>query len=278
MANQESRHTPIYIVIFIIVLGLAYYFLGDLVLPEDYNQVIVNDSEVSEADCKPFPITVGDKTVILRVDDIQAYTWKDVSIKMIEDAKWRQIPLTLGVIPKDILSDVELVNFIKVRICNHELAMHGFDHGVTEAGGPEFGELEKDEALDRIERGLDILNKISTEPIVTWIPPQNIQSSGTDEALKEKGIQKTSKEGKGEWDYDATTFNYADDVLVEAADTISACEETFKTESVCIIMLHPQNYADGLDFDEELYKTHYLALLDGLIDKGYSFARFKDFE
>ncbi len=42
------------------------------------------------------------RMVIIRIDDIQAYFLEDISIKMMDDAKSRGIPLSLGVIPKAI--------------------------------------------------------------------------------------------------------------------------------------------------------------------------------
>lgn len=232
----------------------------------------------SDEVCESVPITLSDKTVLLRIDDIQAYTWHETSFRMITDAEERGIPLTLSVIPKGLSDDVELVSFLKEHACNLEFALHGWDHGASlNHELPEFLHLNRDAAAERVERGLSVLEELTDEPIVTWVPPQNAHSSGTAAAVKELGFEFISTEGEEKWDYDATTYDYGTNELLEVETVVSSCEEQLKTDNTCIVMLHPQNFTDGPDHNEALYQEYYIKLLDELQAKGYSFARFKDF-
>ncbi|MFC1727737.1 hypothetical protein ACFL0Y_04400, partial [Patescibacteria group bacterium] len=49
--------------------------------------------------CEAFEPLAGEKQVVLRIDDVQAYAWQEVTQKMVEEATMRKIPLVLGIIP-----------------------------------------------------------------------------------------------------------------------------------------------------------------------------------
>ncbi len=231
----------------------------------------------TEVDCTPLSARQSSTTVVLRVDDVQAHAWRDTTIRMISDAESRGIPLTLGVIPIGFSGDSVLVDFLKKRWCRHEFALHGWNHSAGEDGKhPEFAALSKNEAKDRITPGLEMLRLVTRDPIVTWIPPLNVQSDGTKEALTELGFKYLSLEGKRTFDYDAATFSYLNYSLVSPEKVVADCKIAFKSDSKCIIMLHPQDFADENNHDEELYSKYYTALLDGLQKEGYTFARMKD--
>jgi predicted deacetylase len=227
--------------------------------------------------CVPVVPQVTDRTVVLRVDDIQAYTWRETSMRMMSDAESRGIPLTLAIIPVGLLDDTELVAFLKTHACKHEYGLHGWDHGIHLGGGhAEFEDLSKQEAMDKIERGMNVLKGVTDDPVRTWVPPLNVHSSGTVEALNELGFTHISTEGKKKFDYDASTYSYDEHVLIAPDVVGQKCEEAFTTQTYCIIMLHPQDFADGPTHNEELYQKYYISLIDALKAKGYSFARFED--
>ncbi len=291
-AGQVLKNTFIVIIAVSLAGGVFYYMFHGMVenffLVENTQDLITESLEIPEEVIEEEYVTtaevcnstkniISDKTVILRVDDVQAYAWKETTIKMITDAEALGIPLTLGVIPKNISTDKILVNFLKQHECNLELALHGWDHGVHDDGvTPEFIGLSKKEATERLTQGIQSIQEITEEPVQTWIPPQNIQSEGTSEALKELGIKIISTEGSAIWDYDATTFEYGKEELINPVEVFSACSKAFETQNTCVVMMHPQNFADGLIHDEELYKRNYVGLLERFKDAGYTFARFKD--
>ncbi len=236
-----------------------------------------NDNDVVEiSTCIPIQGVVSNKTVVLRVDDIQAYSWSSTTKLMVIDAGNLGIPLTLGVIPAGLQDDKELINFLKSQECRVEFALHGFTHYSGEDGSvPEFGTLNKDQALISISSGLDILRTVTVDPIVTWIPPLNVHSKGTIAALQELGFKYLSTEGVGVFDYDAATFRYDKKALVSPDKVVETCLTTFEKSSYCIIMLHPQDFADGLEHSQEKYERYYLGLLKALKSEGFTFARFR---
>jgi|GEM_PF-2917417 len=226
--------------------------------------------------CAPFPAVVGEKTVVLRVDDVQAFAWPSTTRSMIVDAEDRNIPLALGVIPKNLSVDDELVSFLKQRECNHEFALHGFDHANV---GPneefaEFELLEQEAAFLRLTQGLEELQVVTDSDIVTWIPPLNRHSTGTQAALTELGVTRWSTEGEATWDYDAATFTYGANVLTPTDQVLADCASSFDTSDVCIIMLHPQDFTTNNYHDEAKYSVHYVDLLDQLLASGYGFGTF----
>lgn len=259
----------------LLIFGLMVSALIFIMIPTSNSKPILNG--LFEEDCLSVPSTLGNKTVVLRIDDIQAYTWRETSIKMIQEAASRNVPVTLGVIPTGLNDDRELVTFLKNRRCQAEFALHGLTHN-SENGPevPEFGSYSKDEAFNKIKEGQKTLQYITSASIVSWIPPLNIQSTGTIEALGELGFTHLSAEGKNKFDYDATTFIYGSNILVSPEDVVATCQKVFEKKSHCIIMLHPQDFATGLDHNEEKYQQYYVGLLDALGQQGVTFARLKD--
>ncbi len=264
------RPLVILVVFGVMVWGVVFFGFLD-------NQLKSVDNVVKNISCVPVVSSVSDRTIVLRIDDIQAYAWGETSQKMITDASMRGIPLTLGVIPLGLNEDNELVSFLKANACSVEFGLHGLTHHRGEdAELPEFGIATKVEALVSIKEGREILKTVSTEPVVTWIPPLNVHSEGTIEALNQLGFTHLSSEGKGALDYDAATFSYDSDSLLSPDKVIDSCKKTFEKSSYCIVMLHPQDFADGLVHNQEKYKVYYLDLLDAFTREGVTFSRLKD--
>lgn len=227
--------------------------------------------------CEPLPVNKGHKMAVLRVDDIQAFVWTNISEKIINDAYVREIPLVLGVIPKDLKEDGDFYKFLRKRRCHFEIAQHGWEHNVGDDGvTPEFRGKTKKEASEMIAKGKKIIEALSREKVTTFIPPNNEYSEGTKEALKDAKIQFVSSEGKEYFDVDTSVYNYDTDSLTPADKIISDCENEFMESNLCVIMAHPQDFADGNRLNEEKYKI-YTELLDKLQNSSVSFVRFKDF-
>jgi peptidoglycan/xylan/chitin deacetylase (PgdA/CDA1 family) len=264
------RVTAIFLVLGAMAGGLLFLVLSP------NKTVIINDIS-RQPTCLPLSGTVSNKTIILRVDDIQAYSWSETSKRMVIDAGELGIPLTLGIIPVGLQDDVEIITFLKAQACRHEIALHGLTHSGGEDGTlPEFASYTRDEAYQSISTGLDILRGVTSDKVVTWIPPLNVHSQGTIDALTELGFKYLSAEGVGAFDYDASTFRYDTTALVPPEKIVEACLTTFETSPYCIIMIHPQDFAEGLVHDKAKYDQYYLALLRSLKDEGVTFARLKD--
>jgi peptidoglycan/xylan/chitin deacetylase (PgdA/CDA1 family) len=226
--------------------------------------------------CTATPITPTGKMAIIRLDDVQAFAWAATSIRMMDDARSRGIPLVLGVIPKGIEGDRVMYEYLRDNRCFHEIAQHGWDHG-EETGGeaPEFRDSTYEEARTDISRGRAVLETLSREKMTTFIPPNNEASPATLDALKTLGIPVVSSAGTGRFDFHATTFDYASDVITSADDVLADCADATAESDVCVVMVHPQEFMAGSVMDEEKYRI-YTDILDRLARDGYTFARFKD--
>jgi hypothetical protein len=224
-----------------------------------------------------------ERIAVLRLDDVQAYGWTDIAIKMMDDAAKRGMPVAAGVIPKDLSTDPRIVKYLKQNDCNLEIAMHGYDHGLAsdmDTETPEFGMLSAAEAIRRVDDSLRILRRITDQKIVTFIPPQNRISVAAADAITVRGLTILSAEGENTYDYHAATWNFSDDSFVPATAVLLQCEVAWEEGPLCVIMLHPQDFAaaDG-SIDEERYK-HYISLLNGLRIRHaavMTFARAADF-
>lgn len=228
--------------------------------------------------CELFPVNkeIKTKIAVLRVDDIQAFAWTNISERIINDAESRKIPLVLGVIPKDLKKDGDFYKFLRKRRCHFEIAQHGWEHNVGDDGvTPEFRGKTKKQAFEMIAKGKKIIETFSREKVLTFIPPNNEYSEGTREALKDAKIPFVSSEGKEYFDVDTSVYNYDTDSLITVDKIISDCENEFMESNLCVIMAHPQDFSDGSSLNEEKYKI-YTELLDKFQNSDVSFVRFKD--
>ena len=264
----------VFVTLGILFVGSAFFVVRSATFGET-NLDILSDTIFP---CEPFAIHVGERNVVLRIDDVQAYAWSGVTTRIINDAHEREIPLVLGVIPKNLKQDSELYSYLRKRKCNLEFALHGWDHDTGDNGvTPEFRDKPYKEAKDEIERGREVIETLSREDLVTWIPPNNDQSEGTTQAVAELEIPITSKEGSGYYDFHAATFDYDIDELVSADTVVADCEVQFERSDLCVVMMHPQDFVDFPEgnFNETKYQV-YLNVLEGLAQRDVSFVRFKD--
>lgn len=223
------------------------------------------------------------KLVVLRLDDIQAFMWSEVSKTMISSAIDRGVPMVAGVIPKGIRDDIAIWNFLRRERCNIELALHGWDHGreaytASETDMPaEFADLDTAAATELILKGKAEMRMISGEPMVTFIPPNNVASRGTEEALHEAGFKVLSSGGDGAFDYSVPTYDFTKKEIVSVDHIMTVCDRQFSSQKPCIIMFHPQEYSnEDRSLNQDAYEHHYLDLLGRLKDAGVTFVTFKD--
>jgi hypothetical protein len=214
--------------------------------------------------------------IILRIDDIQAYSWEDVQKTMIQDAQNMQIPVSLGVIPYDLDDDKDMIEFLNDKSCGTEIAQHGWDHGHSthnyDVG--EFEHLNYHEAKERIEKGKDMLRKTLHANSKIFIPPNNIYSDATEKALYDEGFTIISSEGTEKFDYTTSSFDFVHNKVIPTDTIVSTCKKDVETKGVCIIMLHPQEYADkNTNLDPEKYKE-YKKLLTELKNLNIGFGSF----
>lgn len=206
---------------------------------------------------------IPDKALILRLDDVQAHSWRDIAVEMMDDAIRRKLLVTSVTIPYKLQTDMELVNMLRARHCYLDITLHGY---YNSENPPEFLNLNYDEAAWRYEQGLVNLKMLSNQKVQVFIPPENLLSADSVKAAADRGIQ-ISAEGYNYLDYDASSYNFHDHYLLEVPEVIHQCETAWATENKCILMLHPQDYATNGQKDDQKYQR-YTKLLDELINRG----------
>jgi peptidoglycan/xylan/chitin deacetylase (PgdA/CDA1 family) len=263
--------------IIIIVIGYATLTNG--------KHSIINSLEsgnlelIKEAAHKCVPVEQEDagKTIILRMDDVQAFAYADISKMIIDDVIKRQMKITLGVIPKNFSKDIIMSKYLEKNICNLELALHGWDHSYSaEEGVYEFEMIDAQDAKAKLEAGKEILEKISGKNTMTFIPPGNKISPELKKLLELEGIKYISGEYEsGIYGMDATTFDFVEYKLVENELVLKNCDERFKKNMFCVVVLHPQDYLTDDKIDMEKY-GQFLDLLDEFKKRGARALTFSD--
>ncbi len=230
-------------------------------------------------------LTQDSKLVILRLDDVQAWAWRDIAMRITEDTLKRDIAITLGVIPKDLGDDKVMVEFLREKSHdqNIEIAQHGTTHS-----GAEFAHLGKWEALKLANAGKEeLVTTLGVKP-TTFIPPENAYSESTTSALKSLDFEVLSA-GFNELEFDgkmqkigfttstAQTQSDHQARLILSSEVASACNETSNPLKVCVIMIHPQDYANEDGTIDEAKYAYFTELLDRLeTEKNFFFFTFED--
>jgi peptidoglycan/xylan/chitin deacetylase (PgdA/CDA1 family) len=270
---------PAIVLSFLVIVGIAT--MGVINVRKSVtNSLKYNDTPKvlgAASVCVPVNQADSDKKIILRVDDIQAFAYEEISKMMIKDAARFNMRMTLGVIPDKFLQDKFFDRVIKSNNCNLELAMHGWDHSSSEESGEfEFENMGEEEATGKIEEGKKILEEIGGQPVVTFIPPGNEISDATKKVLEEEGIRYLSADNESsEYGMNATTFDFPNKKLIEISDVMEACEKRFDKGKNCVIVIHPQDYLTDDKIDQEKYQQ-YIGLLEELRNKEVKSVTFSD--
>jgi len=268
------RYTPHVIVFSCFALSFAglFFIVKDSVYSYDSNYYIYDLGPP----CEPFAINLsGDRQVILRLDDVQAFAWRDVSFAIVNEATSRKIPLVLGIIPFRLQDDPATTGYIKKNVCNLEIAQHGWSTDKYAHDTNETEKLNETNIYFNIMAGKSELEKISSDPVITFIPPFNVYSSKTAYALKSAKFSIISSDNGGLYDSTTLTYDYQKNESISTSKIVSSCEEAFKKSLPCIIMIHPQDFATNGKLDEKKYYA-FTALLDDLQGRNVTFVRFKD--
>lgn len=197
-----------------------------------------------------FPEYPKEKTIILRLDDVQAWAWNNISINITETVLKRNIPITMAVIPENLERDPIMRNYLisKRNDSRVEIAQHGTNH--TEE---EYGNLTAQEAKKTAAEGLQkIISVLGVKPI-TFIPPENVYNKNATDALQNAGFLILSA-GEGEYRYDGRmlykgydikTKEYDQEYLENVEDIADDCHAALEQTNVCVVMIHPQDYVSS---------------------------------
>ncbi len=266
----------VFIVFFVFAFSVfgASYALKTFWQKDNNVEMVMNAIRTCEPVSPSFDSVAG--RVILRLDDVQAFAYRDATRSLLADADTYDARLVLGVIPKGILEDEFIQGLIHDHLCNVELALHGWDHSYGSDGSFEFEKADEASAREIIKKGKEVFAQLNSADPVTFIPPGNEVSDGAKKALESEGIRYLSAErADGEFGMDATTYDFPNKKMVEVPDILHACEKKLGENKACIIVLHPQDYMTDDGVDPEKY-AKYIELLTTLRDKSLLAVTFRD--
>lgn len=221
-----------------------------------------------------------ERSIVLRMDDVQAYSWRNVSINLTDTVLANNMSITLSVIPDGMDDDVILRNYLveKSKDSRIEIAQHGFRHTLHE-----FLNLSIKDENSTMTSGLDIMeNSLRVRP-VTFVPPYNEYDNNTTVVMSELGFGIISS---GMDDYgrvnNITSFGFNTetkdrDVGLAPIDIIlSECNNSLQERNICVVMIHVQDYVgkDG-KMDNTKY-AEFVKLLEGLKSLNAKSTTFKD--
>lgn len=244
------------------------------------NPKIISGAGFQNSTCK-FAVP-QQKSIILRMDDVQAWAWNGIVINLTDTVLSRNMSIALGVIPKNIDRDPLIKNYLlgKSDDPRIEIAQHGTNHEQNE-----FRNLGGKEAFNRTSEGLQKIAQAFGEYPVTFIPPNNEYNGNTATALSRLGFHVISARN-AEYKFDGKIIYAGYTAMAKSADkaelnpvssVLEACNTALRLNNICVVLMHPQDYAaaDKKTVDAGRY-AEFLRLLTGLESTGARFMTFRD--
>ena len=231
-------------------------------------------------------MTIPQNQIILRLDDAGAWHYDELVQRIADDVTSRNLHLVIAVIPKDISKDTNFLLYMRelLRDPRIEVAQHGYEHSEEE-----FRDYTYEEAIDAIEKGKEeIIRELKVVPI-TFIPPYNVYSKATEDALKAEGFKVIAGE-EGEYSikpnmlilgYTATTSDFPYTKDIDVSRIIADCRQSLAEKGYCEIMIHPQDFLTDPDLEgprefDMIKYTQFQILLDSLKKVNAESITFKD--
>lgn len=225
---------------------------------------------IKKNNCQTIYHEVGEKNIILRIDDIQACAYSEAQYGMLEELEKRNLTASLAVIPLNLLKDEKAIKYLSEHRCKFELGLHGYYNTDYE-----FENLSYAEADKLIKKGLRTLNKIEPE-VFTFIPPNNEISEEAKMAVWDNGIEIISAgHWNSEYGFSISSYDWRGEQIRDAQEVLKECQEDLDKYKTCIIMLHPQDYMTDGKLNYTKY-NEYIELLDGLEKLNASIVNFRD--
>lgn len=229
-----------------------------------------NYSEYSYVNQSKFNLPT-EKVIILRMDDVQGYTWSEIVINLTDTVIRKNMSITLGVIPdRRVNNDTVIKKYLleKIKDPRIEIAQHGTTHAENE-----FLNLSELDTYSLAKSGLEKMIDIFGIYPVTFIPPYNEYNKNITGALSTLGFKILSGKEK-EYKFDGNMMYIGYDTLIKHSDQkelisidkiIDDCSKSLEEKNICVIMIHPQDYVkeDRKTLDEDKY-IKFVELLDEL--------------
>ena len=228
------------LLLIILVLGLVV--LSSYKVITDSFKIKSNFQEISDfINCRDKKVADETKKVIIRIDNVQAYAFKEANMKMTEDAIKNGIKPVLGVIPKDLKSDPETSKFLEDKKCFLEIALQSLN-------------LKKED----IKKDKHALDKISASPVKTFLAKDD---RANDELIKDLNslnfIYLSQINTKDYLSISSETYDLKDKIFLPVETILENCKKNLDSKNLCIISFHPQSYLKNGTLDPETYQYYY---------------------
>ena len=223
-----------------------------------------------------YPLFPTEQTIILRMDDLQAYAYGDFRFKILDEILDRDMSIIVGVVPEKLELDTKLKKYLINHRTNpnFEIAQHGYEHTLEE-----FKNLSDEDSLIRLKTGHQkILDSLGIYP-TTFIPPYNEYSQSTIEALKKLNFKVVSAR-KDEYFFsnnifhigkNAETYDFTNNKGINVEEIVSICKKSLDLKNLCMIVIHPQDFLDkDFNVEQERY-GEFIKLLNELEKLNVSF-------
>lgn len=251
--------------IFIIFAAFGVVAYSAFVLVD--NAIFINGT----TNCEIVYHEIGQRNIILRVDDVQDYVWYDAQKAIMESALERNLTLVLGIIPSNFLEDKRIYDLVKDNRCNFEIALHGYRHEFEE-----FKNLDYTNAFEKAKKGLELLKNVEPN-IVSFIAPDNVISNEAEDALKSLGIKYISAfNNNSKYGFDVSIYDWKNKESIDYRKLLADCNNFLEAEGICVVMIHPQDFIIDGEFNKEKF-DNYLKFLDGIEELNASIINFRDF-
>jgi len=210
-------------------------------------------------------ISITEPTIILRLDDVRAYSKK--SKEIIDSTINRNMSITIGVIPANLEKDKDLLGYLnKIKSNNKvEIAQHGYFHNETDIN------ISRENAI----KGSLIIQALLKIKPISYIPPYNKLNENNAQNLSEvysiiADDKDILKEGESfvRIGWNQATHDYVSDYQNNVSLIIDNCKRYLDRTNLCVIVIHPQEY-------ENKYND-YNYFLDEISSLNVSFKNLKD--
>jgi peptidoglycan/xylan/chitin deacetylase (PgdA/CDA1 family) len=200
-------------------------------------------------------------TVVFRYDDYGDKSNTADELQLLQTFQRHHMPLTIGVIParktsqsrQPALHELQMLSSAKTAILREavasglvECAMHGLSHqqfGVEGNSSYEFADLDSADALYRIQLGKHFLETAVGQPVTTFIPPWDVYSRATLEALPRAGFTTLSASAGHLADNSPLKFLPKTTDLWTLYDAVPYARTTDEPSPIIVVMFHPHDLA-----------------------------------
>lgn len=218
--------------------------------------------------------------VVLRVDDIQDFAFKDAQLFLLNYSSKNNLPLSLGIIAGFFGADNEIVNAVKTAVISgSEINVHGWEH-------ENFVERSLIEQMKILFQAKNRLKEVLDVNTVTVTPPGFGFNNATIVAMEEEGLNIISSSSDlYEADFVSPVIsipatvelsNYTNGIWqMKGISSINAeVSRSIQVQGYAIIVTHPQEFYKNGKLDQASIMS-YTNLIQ-ILQKGYSFKTLKE--